>query len=355
MRTMQQRQQMQAEEITEKQVEDAKYNKFALSFMTFYFVMYVDILRDDDDELNRPAVDFCVSSLVGATYKEAFNCVGHMLTQAHLDARNGELAFDYGCPKEMIWSELFDYALAMDSDRMMNERIELISLLPLSDEEQRQNLQSDSTKIRLFCDDNRDILMDYMSFDCPSFLQWFYPHAWDDELEVIKNGNLHKMMAELDFVMDHEYDKRLSDEYCDVTEINTDHVVVKPTKGSKEKKPVQLCASKYLYLMKCGHTGHYKIGVSQNPKHREATLQSEKPTVNLVAQWADSSSLEKYWHKHFASNRLRGEWFDLNKHQVAFICSEMKKKAMNTTPTPITAGSQTKRSVCTSKDGREKA
>lgn len=39
----------------------------------------------------------------------------------------------------------------------------------------------------------------------------------------------------------------------------------------------------YVYLMHDTNTGYYKIGMSNNPAYREGTLQSEKPTIELLA------------------------------------------------------------------------
>lgn len=84
---------------------------------------------------------------------------------------------------------------------------------------------------------------------------------------------------------------------------------------------------KLLYLMKDeSRIGVYKIGVSVNPKARESTLQSERPSIKLVGKWKGRALWEGAWHRHFASNRLRGEWFELSKLQVQVFCK------MNTKP-----------------------
>jgi hypothetical protein len=73
------------------------------------------------------------------------------------------------------------------------------------------------------------------------------------------------------------------------------------------------------YLMKDNHNGLYKIGYSKKPYIREATLQSEKPSIKMVKIW--DKNIENKLHKEFAAYRIRGEWFDLNKIQVHYICS----------------------------------
>ncbi len=73
------------------------------------------------------------------------------------------------------------------------------------------------------------------------------------------------------------------------------------------------------YLMKDNHTGLYKIGYSINPKKREQTLQSEKPSISLVKIW--NIDIEKKLHDLYKNYRVRGEWFNLTKLQVQYICT----------------------------------
>ena len=77
--------------------------------------------------------------------------------------------------------------------------------------------------------------------------------------------------------------------------------------------------------MKDMRNGLYKIGISQDPKHREHTLQSEKPEIELVGNWEDLSHHENEWHKYFDKERQRGEWFKLTKTQVKFFVSQCLK------------------------------
>jgi hypothetical protein len=73
------------------------------------------------------------------------------------------------------------------------------------------------------------------------------------------------------------------------------------------------------YLMKDNNTGLYKIGKSKNPKHREKTLQSEKPTIKMVKVF--DKDIEKKLHAIYNDQRVRGEWFDLTPIQVKYICT----------------------------------
>jgi len=67
-----------------------------------------------------------------------------------------------------------------------------------------------------------------------------------------------------------------------------------------------------IYVMIDKNTGYYKIGRSINPSLREKTLQSEKPTIEMIFNKEGKHSDEKKLHNMFKKNRVRGEWFDLS-------------------------------------------
>ena len=85
----------------------------------------------------------------------------------------------------------------------------------------------------------------------------------------------------------------------------------------------------YVYLMKDVSNGYYKIGISNTPEYREKTLQSEKPTIELLAckQFPTrkiAKSIESALHTTYGQQRLRGEWFNLNDEDVAAIIETLK-------------------------------
>ncbi len=85
----------------------------------------------------------------------------------------------------------------------------------------------------------------------------------------------------------------------------------------------------YVYLMKDVANGFYKIGISNNPEYREHTLQSEKPTIELLSARAFpsrviASAIESALHTAFGEKRLRGEWFDLSENEVNDIIQTLK-------------------------------
>lgn len=78
------------------------------------------------------------------------------------------------------------------------------------------------------------------------------------------------------------------------------------------------------YLMKDSNTGYTKIGKAIDPKYRERTLQSEKPTISLFAVCDDNIELEL--HKKFEDKRIRGEWFDLKDNELIEIVNQYSFK-----------------------------
>jgi len=80
----------------------------------------------------------------------------------------------------------------------------------------------------------------------------------------------------------------------------------------------------HVYLMIDTTNNFHKIGISGNPKYREKTLQSEKPTIELICSKEFPSrtiaeNLEKTLHNSFGAKRIRGEWFELTNNDVEQI------------------------------------
>lgn len=84
----------------------------------------------------------------------------------------------------------------------------------------------------------------------------------------------------------------------------------------------------YVYLMHDENNNAYKIGISNNPKHRERTLQSEKPSIILVKSKKFPTrdlarAFEFALHKTYSDKHMRGEWFRLNDSDVKDIISTL--------------------------------
>ena len=85
----------------------------------------------------------------------------------------------------------------------------------------------------------------------------------------------------------------------------------------------------YVYLMIDIINNYHKIGISNNPEWREKTLQSEKPTIELVAakkfiNRKIASSFEKALHNAYSNKRHRGEWFHLDQIEIDLITKTLK-------------------------------
>ena len=81
--------------------------------------------------------------------------------------------------------------------------------------------------------------------------------------------------------------------------------------------------NKKTYVMYNNRTGMYKIGRSNNPKHREKTLQSEEPDVELIEQ--TNIDIESILHKKYKDKRVRGEWFNLSGRDFVELLSIFKE------------------------------
>ena len=85
----------------------------------------------------------------------------------------------------------------------------------------------------------------------------------------------------------------------------------------------------YVYLMKDVSNNYYKIGISKTPEYRERTLQSEKPTIEMICNKKlparkIAEAFEKALHTAFAEKRIRGEWFKLDDNDVMLLIETFK-------------------------------
>lgn len=85
----------------------------------------------------------------------------------------------------------------------------------------------------------------------------------------------------------------------------------------------------YVYLMKDLNNSYHKIGISNNPTYREKTLQSEKPSIELIASKKYpirkiAEAFEKSLHQTFSNKNIRGEWFKLDESEVRYIIESLR-------------------------------
>jgi hypothetical protein len=135
------------------------------------------------------------------------------------------------------------------------------------------------------------------------------------------------------FYTDHEIDEiiqvlnRTKEFYLKNKEILEFH-----EKIEKEKSETELSIHAYnlrnkkkknsptnLYVMIDHHTGHYKIGRSDSPTKREATLLSQKSSIELLFFFPGTKNNEKMLHEIFRDKWIRGEWFELTEEDLQLI------------------------------------
>jgi hypothetical protein len=85
----------------------------------------------------------------------------------------------------------------------------------------------------------------------------------------------------------------------------------------------------FVYLMIDRVNNFHKIGISNTPEYRERTLQSEKPTIELLAAKLYPSrkiaeSIEKALHSTFKAKNIRGEWFNLDAVDIEQVSEVLK-------------------------------
>lgn len=122
--------------------------------------------------------------------------------------------------------------------------------------------------------------------------------------------------------------KKFTSEYIDLVKNTIPNYEPTEIKQAEPKKETitDFC---FVYLMHDTSNGYYKIGISNSPEYRERTLQSEKPTIEMIASKKFpirkiAESIEKALHSTYSEKRLRGEWFELNDNDVEHIKETLK-------------------------------
>jgi len=73
-----------------------------------------------------------------------------------------------------------------------------------------------------------------------------------------------------------------------------------------------------VYLIRCGED--WKIGQTNHLKRRYRQIINSLPGAATLEHWIstdDPPGVETYWHRRFATKRVRGEWFRLSDEDVA--------------------------------------
>ena len=136
-------------------------------------------------------------------------------------------------------------------------------------------------------------------------LDYLFHNILNKKYELLKD-TMHK------FKVYHNHTQHDLDNY--VYKMRSGMLKYVPQNKITNKKPEQKA-----YIIKDNNTGLYKIGRSSNPLDREKTLQAEKPTIKLIKIFKDD--VERELHNKYNKQRVRGEWFNLNKVQLKYICT----------------------------------
>ena len=150
---------------------------------------------------------------------------------------------------------------------------------------------------------------------------WGQRYKWTDWYEIeYESFDSRKVLESSDKIF-HKYVKAYKKALFEV-----DIKFEKATNKKREKLQYDSC---FVYLMHDSKNGYHKIGISKTPKYREKTLQSEKPTIDMICAKEFPSrkiaeAIEQALHKVYAEERIRGEWFDLSETDVAMICETLK-------------------------------
>jgi hypothetical protein len=113
-------------------------------------------------------------------------------------------------------------------------------------------------------------------------------------------------------------------EYCRQRPDLADVAMICASAPHQPAQPAETAASDddaaigWVYLLKSGR--HYKVGRSNavGRRERELALQlPERATVVHSIKTDDPIGIENYWHRRFESRRLNGEWFALDRADLA--------------------------------------
>lgn len=109
-------------------------------------------------------------------------------------------------------------------------------------------------------------------------------------------------------------------QYCQANGISDiEHLLPRSTdRTTPKEKAASRSVAGYVYLLK--HGQHYKIGRSNDTARRRreiSLLLPQEPEHIHIIETDDPEGIEAYWHRRFASKRVRGEWFTLTSEDIA--------------------------------------
>lgn len=154
-------------------------------------------------------------------------------------------------------------------------------------------------------------LIDFLNIDYGSILKYAknYIYIFDDIGINLKKTNPTQRIDLFKKIL--EFKTKKQDVLESVNNFNT--IKINPKKESQDS----VC-----YIIKNKRNDLYKIGYSKSPKNREYTLQSQEPEVEIIKIF--KNNWESVLHEKYKKQRLRGEWFNLSKIQVKYICTHFE-------------------------------
>jgi len=91
------------------------------------------------------------------------------------------------------------------------------------------------------------------------------------------------------------------------------------------------CPAGFVYIIQSGRDSYYKVGFSAaNPQRRLASMQVSTPEELTLVYYIESdraATIEKLIHSMLRNNHIRGEWFNLDDRDLAWLKTKLKKFA----------------------------
>jgi len=115
---------------------------------------------------------------------------------------------------------------------------------------------------------------------------------------------------------------KLAKEYCELVQDElTNYQPLQNRLIENTIETTSIIEYSYVYLMVDLTNNYHKIGISNRPMIREKTLQSEKPTIEMLCSKRFpnrriANSFELALHQAYKDKRVRGEWFDLSDKDI---------------------------------------
>lgn len=89
-----------------------------------------------------------------------------------------------------------------------------------------------------------------------------------------------------------------------------------------------------VYAIRCGESGPVKLGKADDPQRRLADLQTAHwEVLSIIRTWPGGEEEEKFLHAHFASLRIRGEWFTYDPEMLVIEPNLPPRAQINVTAT----------------------